>query len=156
MSVRAGAGRSSLTFGVRRLFLVDTMNFCFWSDEPTLFTVEYQERRWTGYRAMVAALAKAVEARRNYMHARVCVCMCVCACVCVHVCVCMCVCACGCVCMCVCSCVRRLCWRMCVCVDVRMHVCVHVCDLSDVCAHVCACVCMCVGCVYDSLAAGPH
>lgn len=43
------------------LFLVDTMNFCFWSDEPTLFTVDYRGQMWTGSKAMVAALARAVQ-----------------------------------------------------------------------------------------------
>jgi len=41
---------------------VDTLNFCFWSDEPTLFTVSYQGRQWTGYRSLCAALARAKEA----------------------------------------------------------------------------------------------
>ena len=124
MFVTARGEARSLTIGVRRLFLVDTMNFCFWSDEPTLFTVEYQERRWTGYRAMVAALSKAVEARRNYMHARVCVCVhvWVCACGCVCICVCACVCACGCVYVC----------------DIYVSGCVCVCR----CAHACLCSCV--------------
>lgn len=42
-------------------FLLDTLNFCFWSDEPTLFTFSYDEVRWTGYRSLCAALVKAVE-----------------------------------------------------------------------------------------------
>ena len=41
------------------LFVVDVLNFCFWSDEPTLFTVNYLGRDWTGYRSMCAALARA-------------------------------------------------------------------------------------------------
>ena len=41
------------------LFLVDVLNFCFWSDEPTLFTVRHLGRDWTGYRSMCAALARA-------------------------------------------------------------------------------------------------
>ena len=57
---------------------MDTMNFCFWSDEPSLFTVQYRDQEWTGYRAMVAAITKAVE-----VFVCVCVCVCVCMCVCV-------------------------------------------------------------------------
>jgi hypothetical protein len=41
------------------LFVVDVLNFCFWSDEPTLFTVKHLGKDWTGYRSMCAALAKA-------------------------------------------------------------------------------------------------
>ena len=41
------------------LFVVDVLNFCFWSDEPTLFTVSHLGQGWTGYRSMCAALARA-------------------------------------------------------------------------------------------------
>ena len=41
------------------LFVVDILNFCFWSDKPTLFTVKHLGRDWTGYRSMCAALARA-------------------------------------------------------------------------------------------------
>ena len=41
------------------LFVVDVLNFCFWSDEPTLFTVWHLGHKWTGYRSMCAALARA-------------------------------------------------------------------------------------------------
>lgn len=43
------------------IFLLDTLNFCFWSDEPTLFTVNYHSVDWTGYRSLCAALARAKE-----------------------------------------------------------------------------------------------
>jgi hypothetical protein len=43
------------------IFLLDTLNFCFWSDENVLFTVDFRNERWTGYRALVAALSRAVE-----------------------------------------------------------------------------------------------
>lgn len=43
------------------VFLLDTLNFCFWSDESILFTVSYAGTRWTGYRSLCAALVKAVE-----------------------------------------------------------------------------------------------
>lgn len=41
------------------LFVVDVLNFCFWSDESTLFTVIHLRQEWTGYRSMCAALARA-------------------------------------------------------------------------------------------------
>ena len=44
-----------------RLFLVDTVNFCFWSDSDVLFTVDYDGKLWTGYRALRAAFLKAME-----------------------------------------------------------------------------------------------
>ena len=42
-------------------FLLDTLNFCFWSDKATLFTFSYGGEKWTGYRSLCAALTKAVE-----------------------------------------------------------------------------------------------
>ena len=47
---------------------MDTLNFCFWSDEPTLFTVSYQGRQWTGYRSLCAALARAKEVSSQLAH----------------------------------------------------------------------------------------
>lgn len=41
------------------IFLLDTLNFCFWSDESVLFTVDYRGVRWTGYRSLCAALCRA-------------------------------------------------------------------------------------------------
>ena len=42
---------------------MDTLNFCFWSDNDTLLhTTEYGGVKWTGYRALCASLIKAVEA----------------------------------------------------------------------------------------------
>lgn len=43
------------------LFLVDTVNFCFWSDSDVLFTVDYDGKLWTGYRALRAAFLRAME-----------------------------------------------------------------------------------------------
>ena len=43
------------------IFLLDTLNFCFWSDESSQFTFSYRGVHWTGYRSLVAALTKAVE-----------------------------------------------------------------------------------------------
>ena len=43
------------------IFLLDTLNFCFWSDEQTLFTVKYHGVEWTGYRSLCAALSRAKE-----------------------------------------------------------------------------------------------
>ena len=42
-------------------FLLDLLNFCFWSEEDTLFTFSYGGVKWTGYQSMCAALTKAVE-----------------------------------------------------------------------------------------------
>ena len=44
-----------------RLFLLDVLNFCFWSDSDVLFTVSYNGTQWTGYRALRAAFLKAIE-----------------------------------------------------------------------------------------------
>ena len=55
-----GLGEEGL---LKWLFLLDTLNYCFWSDEATLFTVRYKGERWTGYRSLVAAMARAVEVR---------------------------------------------------------------------------------------------
>ena len=41
------------------VFVVDILNFCFWSDEETLFTVRHLGKEWTGYRSLCAALARA-------------------------------------------------------------------------------------------------
>ncbi len=43
------------------IFLLDTLNFCFWSDSDVLHTTEYCGVQWTGYRALCAALVRAVE-----------------------------------------------------------------------------------------------
>ena len=51
---------SVIVFHVR-LFLVDTVNFCFWSDSDVLFTVDYDGKLWTGYRALRAAFLRAME-----------------------------------------------------------------------------------------------
>lgn len=50
----------SPTEALEWIFLLDTLNFCFWSDEPTLFTVSHAGRSWTGYQSLCAALARAV------------------------------------------------------------------------------------------------
>ena len=45
-----------------RLFLVDMLNFCFWSDKNSpLFSLQYKGKQWTGYQSLCAGLAKAVE-----------------------------------------------------------------------------------------------
>ena len=43
------------------MFVIDTLNFCFWSDGDILFTVDYGGKSWTGYRALRAAFLKAME-----------------------------------------------------------------------------------------------
>ncbi|XP_065912490.1 queuosine 5'-phosphate N-glycosylase/hydrolase-like isoform X2 [Dysidea avara] len=45
-----------------RMFVLDVLNFCFWSDSDVLFTVSYSDSQWTGYRALRAAFLKAIEA----------------------------------------------------------------------------------------------
>ena len=43
-------------------FLLDVLNFCFWAKkDSSLFTFDHRGQKWTGYRSMRAALAKAVE-----------------------------------------------------------------------------------------------
>ncbi len=45
------------------LFIMDLLNFCFWSDDEdpgNTFTVEYHGKIWTGYWSLVAALQRAL------------------------------------------------------------------------------------------------
>ncbi|KAI4284555.1 MAG: hypothetical protein L6R38_001321 [Xanthoria sp. 2 TBL-2021] len=49
---------------VNFIFLMDLLNFCFWSessDPHQRYAVEYQGQRWTGYWSLVAAIHRAVE-----------------------------------------------------------------------------------------------
>jgi len=48
---------------VHFIFLVDLLNFSFWSQEPgeSRFAIEYRGRKWTGYWSLVAALRRAVD-----------------------------------------------------------------------------------------------
>lgn len=46
------------------LFIMDLLNFCFWSDDEDpgeAFAVEYHGKIWTGYWSLVAALQRALE-----------------------------------------------------------------------------------------------
>lgn len=46
------------------LFIIDLLNFCFWSDVEDVkagFAVEYHGKSWTGYWSLVAALQRALE-----------------------------------------------------------------------------------------------
>ena len=46
------------------IFVLDLLNFCFWSDSDDpeqSFAVEYKGRQWTGYWSLVAALQRALE-----------------------------------------------------------------------------------------------
>jgi len=46
------------------LFIMDLLNFCFWSDKEDpveAFAVEHQGKIWTGYWSLVAALQRALE-----------------------------------------------------------------------------------------------
>jgi hypothetical protein len=44
-----------------RIFLVDTLNFCFWSDSEDLFTVTHNNKDYTGYWSLCAAINRAVD-----------------------------------------------------------------------------------------------
>lgn len=49
---------------VEFLFVMDLLNFCFWSDNQDpeeAFAVEYHGKVWTGYWSLVAALQRALE-----------------------------------------------------------------------------------------------
>ena len=46
------------------IFTMDVLNFSFWSgeqDESKRFSIDYRERKWTGYWALVAALQRALD-----------------------------------------------------------------------------------------------
>ena len=49
---------------VNFIFLMDLLNFCFWSDNPDReqrFAVNYRGKVWTGYSSLVAALQRALD-----------------------------------------------------------------------------------------------
>ncbi|KAL8769506.1 MAG: hypothetical protein Q9209_004567 [Squamulea sp. 1 TL-2023] len=49
---------------VNFIYLMDLLNFCFWSDSPDpqqRFAIEYQGQQWTGYWSLVAVIHKALE-----------------------------------------------------------------------------------------------
>ena len=53
------------------IFLMDLLNFSFWSDGPDpdeAFAVEYRGRRWTGYWSLVASLQRALDEGRTSCH----------------------------------------------------------------------------------------
>lgn len=45
------------------IFLMDLLNFCFWSDGalPEQYAVEYRGKTWTGYWSLVAAIQRALD-----------------------------------------------------------------------------------------------
>jgi hypothetical protein len=50
------------------IFMMDLLNFCFWSDKTDpndRFAVLYRGKLWTGYWSLVAALQRALEEGRN-------------------------------------------------------------------------------------------
>ena len=67
-------------------FLLDTLNFCFWSDGGELFGVSLHGKLWTGYHSLCAALCRTVEVQACCV--RVCVCVCMHACMRAYVCMC--------------------------------------------------------------------
>ena len=49
---------------VNFIFLMDLLNFSFWSDNPDpeeAYAVEYRGRKWTGYWSLVAAIQRALD-----------------------------------------------------------------------------------------------
>ena len=48
---------------VEFIFLMDLLNFCFWSDGPLSeqYAVEYRSKTWTGYWSLVAAIQRALD-----------------------------------------------------------------------------------------------
>jgi hypothetical protein len=53
---------------VEFIFMMDLLNFCFWSEKTDLdnrFAVEYHGKLWTGYWSLVAALRRALEEGRD-------------------------------------------------------------------------------------------
>ena len=52
---------------VEFIFIMDLLNFCFWSegkDPETGFSVDYRGQRWLGYWSLVAALQRALDQGR--------------------------------------------------------------------------------------------
>ena len=43
------------------IFLMDLLNFSFWSDASEQYTVEYHGKTWTGYWSLVAAIQRALD-----------------------------------------------------------------------------------------------
>ncbi len=43
------------------IFLMDLLNFSFWSEEEELFGVDYRGRKWTGYWSLVACIQRALD-----------------------------------------------------------------------------------------------
>ncbi len=52
---------------VRWVLLVDCLNFCFWTESPAPWVIEYQDRPWRRYLALRAALLRAVEQDRAWL-----------------------------------------------------------------------------------------
>ncbi|KAL7751059.1 hypothetical protein RI367_003639 [Sorochytrium milnesiophthora] len=46
---------------VEWIFLLDLMNFCFWSESSALYCVEYKGERYTGYWSLCAAINRAID-----------------------------------------------------------------------------------------------
>lgn len=43
------------------IFLMDLLNFSFWSEDDEAFAVEYRGRKWTGYWSLVACIQRALD-----------------------------------------------------------------------------------------------
>lgn len=62
----SGSGSSGEEEVVKFIFVMDLLNFSFWSekaegDQGERFQVEYRGRRWMGYWSLIASLRRAVE-----------------------------------------------------------------------------------------------
>ena len=56
------------------IFIMDLLNFCFWSDNrdpSSRFQIDFRQKIWTGYWSLVACLQRALDEGR-LPHARVC------------------------------------------------------------------------------------
>ena len=56
------------------IFVLDLLNFCFWSesnDEEQRFAIEYKGKKWMGYWSLVAALQRALEEGVTKIHVTV-------------------------------------------------------------------------------------
>lgn len=60
--------KSSDSSAVDWLFVVDTLNFCFWSPDELHYSVSYKGKKYTGYFALCAALNRAQVIRLIIMY----------------------------------------------------------------------------------------
>lgn len=53
-----------------RIFVIDTLNFCFWNEHPSNppFTIQYHGKNYTGYYSLCAAINRAIEVISSYIY----------------------------------------------------------------------------------------